>query len=110
MTIFVTNNSDVKLIDGYAGKKHEFLPNTVVEIDEDTARHIFGYGVEDKRPYLIRLGWLKSETDIDAALEMLNKWEISSERPKTNQSLSPLVEKVPLPSERKAGGKLLKAV
>jgi len=103
MTVFVTNNSDITLIDGFAGKKYEFAPGTVVEIDEDTARHIFGYGDENKKPYLIRLGWLKSDTDLKTAFETLSKWDFSNERPKTNQSLSPLVEKVPLPPERGQG-------
>ena len=108
--IFVTNNSDVKLKDGYAGIFYEFKPGTTVEIPVETAKHIFGYEDQDKTPYLARLGWLKNSSEVDKALELLAKWELSSEPPKKNQSLSPLVEKVPLPSEKKVGGKVLHAV
>ena len=106
-TIFVTNNSDKKLTDGYAGTFYEFLPGKTTEIPEEVARHVFGYGDEDKKPYLTRLGWLVNENEADKAYAMLEKWELSPLAPKKNQSLSPLVEKVPLPSEKKVGGKLL---
>ena len=85
----------------------EFKPGTTVEIPVETAKHIFGYEDQDKIPYLARLGWLKNSSEVDKALELLAKWELSSEPPKKNQSLSPLVERVPLPSQKKAGGKIL---
>ena len=106
-TIFVTNNSDTKLNDGYAGVFYEFLPGKTVEISEEVAHHIFGYGEDNKIPYLTRLGWLVSANDVEKAHAILAKWDISAQAPKKNQSLSPLVEKVPLPSEKKVGGKLL---
>ena len=106
-TIFVTNNSDIKLKDGYAGVFYEFLPGKTVEIPLETANHIFGYEDSNKEPYLARLGWLKNSSELDKAMELLAQWQLSTEAPKKNQSLSPLVEKVPLPSEKKVGGKLL---
>lgn len=106
-TIFVTNNSDVKLRDGYAGEFYDFLPGKTVEIPIEVAHHVFGYGEEDKMPYLTRLGWLVNQNEVDKAFALLAKWDLSTEAPKKNQPLSPLVEKVPLPSDRKAGGKLL---
>ena len=106
-TIFVTNNSDIKLKDGYAGVFYEFLPGKTVEIPLETANHIFGYEDSNKEPYLARLGWLKNSSELDKAMELLAQWQLSTEAPKKNQSLSPLVEKVPLPSERKVGGKIL---
>jgi len=109
-TIFVTNNSDVKLKDGFAGIFYEFKPGTTVEIPVETAKHIFGYEDSNKEPYLARLGWLKNSNELDKALELLTKWELTTVPPKKNQSLSPLVEKVPLPSEKKVGGKILQAV
>jgi len=107
--IFVTNYSDKKLKDGYGGVFYEFDPNKTVEITVDVARHIFGYGENNKEPYLARLGWITTSNDLDKGLEILAKWELSTEPPKKNQSLSPLVERVPLPI-KKAGGKILQAV
>jgi hypothetical protein len=108
-TIFVTNKSDKELIDGYAGVKYTFTPHTTIEIPEDVAHHIFGYGEKNKLPYLTRLGWIKSNNDLESAMELLSKWELSNQKPKMNQSLSPLVERVPLPSNKKVGGKVLDA-
>jgi len=107
--IFVTNHTDKPHKDGYAGVFYVFEPAKTIEIPVEAARHIFGYGVDNKEPYLARLGWMITSNDLDKALENLSKWELSTEPPKKNQSLSPLVERVPLPV-KKAGGKVLQAV
>jgi len=109
-SIFVTNNSDKKLKDGYAGVFYNFPKGETVEIPINVARHIFGYGDENKEPYLARLGWIITANDLETGLAILAQWDFSSEAPKKNQSISPLVERVPLPSERKARGKVLQAV
>jgi hypothetical protein len=82
---------------------------STVEIPEQVATHIFGYKDEDKIKYLARLGWAKTSNELEMGLERLSKWELSTQPPKKNQ-LSPLVERVPLPSQKKAGGKVLQAV
>ncbi len=110
LTIFVTNNSDKTLVDGWNGVEYTFKPNSTVEIPEVVAKHVFGYGDNDKEPYLARLGWIKSKNDLEEGLALLSKWELSTEAPKKDRSLSPMVEKVPLPAERRAGGKVLAAV
>jgi len=107
--IFVTNHTDKTHKDGYGGVFYVFEPNKTVEIPVEVARHIFGYGEDNKEPYLARLGWIVTSNDLDKGLEILTKWDISTEPPKKNQSLSPLVERVPLPV-KKAGGKVLQAV
>jgi hypothetical protein len=107
--IFVTNHTEKSHKDGYGGVFYEFEPNKTVEIPDDVACHIFGYGEKNKEPYLARLGWIVTSNDLSKGLEILAKWEFSTEPPKKNQSLSPLVERVPLPI-KKAGGKVLQAV
>ena len=108
MGIFVTNRSDLKLKDGYAGVFYEFKKDQTVEIPEEVAKHIFGIHDPDKEKYLARLGWCKTSNDLEAAIAILEQWEIGTEPPKKDQSLSPLVEKVPLPTSKKAGGNILK--
>jgi hypothetical protein len=108
--IYVTNHSKEPLKDGFAGAFYEFNPGETVEIPEETARHIFGYKDDNKEPYLARLGWAKTSNDMKDGFAHLSQWELSTEPPKKNQSLSPLVERVPLPSARKGGGKVLQAV
>ena len=105
--IFVTNNSDQDLKDGFGGVFYEFKQGSTVEIPEEIAKHVFGYGDDNKQPYLARLGWAKTSNDLQEGLDRLAKWDLSTEPPKKNQSLSPLVERVPLPSQKKAGGKVL---
>jgi len=104
-TIFVTNHSDIELVDGWNGVKYDFKPGTTVELPTSIATHIFGYGVENKEPYLARLGWTKSQNDMKDGLAILSKWEFTNEAPKKDRVLSPVVEKVPLPF-KKAGGKI----
>lgn len=105
--IFVTNHSDKAWRDRFAGVDYEFPIGKTTEIPEDAARHIFGYGSQDKEPYLARLGWCKSHNELPQALEFLGKWDFSDQPPKQNQSLSPLVEQVPLPAGKRGGGKVL---
>ena len=108
-TVFVTNNTDYEVCDGYDGKFYDFPKNETVEVPIEIAIHVFGYDQEDKKPYLTRLGWVKSGADYKEGFKSLALVDIQLERPKKNQSLSPLVERVPLPP-KKAGGKVLKAV
>jgi len=105
--IYVTNNSDQDLRDGFGGVFYDFKKGATVEISEEAARHIFGYGKEDKTTYLARLGWIKTANDLQEGLDRLAQWNLSTQPPKKNQSLSPLVERVPLPSQKRAGGKVL---
>ena len=107
--IFVTNNSDKVWKDGYAGKFYIFGKGETVEIPIEVATHVFGYGDDNKEPYLARLGWITTANDLDKGLELLSKWELSTEPPKKNQSLSPLVERVPLEVVKSRGGKVLSA-
>ena len=104
--IFVTNNTNIELSDGFSGIPYLFVPGTTTEIPADAARHIFGYGDPDKVPYLVRLGWIKSMNDKSQGLEIFEKWELSDQAPKKNQPVSPLVERVPLTSVKRTGGKI----
>jgi hypothetical protein len=101
--IYITNKSDKVWRDRHAGVDYEFPINKTVEIPEAAALHIFGYGDSNKEPYLARLGWCKSTNELPDALERLGKWDFSIDPPKQNQSLSPLVEQVPLPVNKRAG-------
>ena len=109
-TVFVTNNTEHEVCDGYDGKFYDFPIGECVEVPIDIAIHVFGYDQEDKKPYLTRLGWVKSGTDYKQGFKTLALVDIQLERSKKNQSLSPLVERVPLPDSHLARGKVLKAV
>lgn len=100
---FVTNNSDVELIDGFAGIKYTFAPGKTIEVPAEVVRHVFGYQAENKEPYLARLGWIKTKNDLPSGIERLSKFVISEDAPKENRSLSPAVERVPLPPKGARG-------
>ena len=107
--IYVTNNSDQDLKDGFGGVFFEFKKGSTVKIPEDIAKHVFGYGDDNKEPYLARLGWITTTNDLEKGLELLSKWVLSTEPPKKNDSLSPVVERVPLAVVKQRGGKVLSA-
>jgi hypothetical protein len=71
----------------------------------EAVRHIFGHGDPDKEQYMARLSMIKTKNDIPEGLKILSKIEISETPPAKNHLLSPVVERVPLPTARKVGGK-----
>lgn len=102
--MFVTNKWNRDLVIDYACKEIKFEAGKTVELDEPAVRHIFGYGVENKEPYMASLGLTKTTNDIPDGLQILAKFVISDSQPKKDDVLSPVVERVPLPT-KKAGGK-----
>jgi len=83
-----------------------------VQVPETVAKHVFGWGDENKEPYLARLGWIKSKAELRDGIAKLSQFEISTEDAKPNHALSPVVERVPLPvgvRPRQAGGKVRSA-
>lgn len=107
--VYVTNNSDIEFKDGYAGEVYEFKKGKTVQVPEIVARHVFGWGDEDKEPYLARLGWIKSRAELGDGIAKLEQFKISTEQARENHALSPVVERVPLPvgvRPRQAGGKV----
>jgi hypothetical protein len=105
-TVFVTNRSDSALTDGYGGVFYEFLRGKPVEVPLHVAQHVFGYGAEDKEPYLARLGWIRSHADLNSGIERLNKFEITSQSAQQDRSLPSAVSVVPLRVEKHVGGKV----
>lgn len=103
--VYVTNNSDKKLESSYAYKQYVFPVGVSVELPVDAARHIFGYGANNKEPYLSYLGFIRLHSELEEGLERLAKFEITSEPPQQNRSLPSAVGVVPLHVEKRAGGK-----
>lgn len=64
MPIKVINRNSSRFIDRYDGKDYVFEPNDPVIMSDDAARHIFGYGDQNKAPYLARIGKMKT-TQLD---------------------------------------------
>lgn len=103
--LWVTNTSDEFFADMWDGKQYNFPPNKATQVSVDVAQNIFGYGVQDRTPILVRLGWTKVTSDIPKALERLDKFVISETQPQTYHNASPVVDRVPFPASRRGGGK-----
>lgn len=103
--VFVTNNSDKKLTAQYAYEEYNFPVGATVGLSPEAAKHIFGYGDNNKEPYLARLGFIRLHSELEEGLERLAKFEITSEPPQQNRSLPSAVGVVPLHVEKRAGGK-----
>ena len=62
-TLFVCNKGDETFSDSFNGQSYVFSKDKEVELPEIAAKHIFGYGDDNKEPYFVRLGWMKSLRD-----------------------------------------------
>lgn len=69
----VTNNTDAKIRARFHGIDYVWDVGEAVTIPVDAGVHIFGFGLEDKRASLHRLGWLTMSTQEDAALLKLSQ-------------------------------------
>ena len=103
-TIFVCNNGALPFSDSFDGTTFHFEPGKPVELPEIAAKHIFGYGDDDKEPYLIRLGWMKMSNQFEAAMQKLGEFSFSKESVKPVHLSAPVVERVaaPMPKARVA--------
>lgn len=71
--IIIHNTLDEGISGRFAGVDYDFPPKKDVPCDEDAARHIFGFGDQDKAPALLRLGWIIPGQPRNIAEEKLAK-------------------------------------
>lgn len=103
--IFVTNRG-VPFVGRFENVEYHFHTNQEVQLSEAAAKHIFGYGVDNKEPYFVRLGWMKMNTDLARAKERMQDIMFSNEPAKKVHLSAPVVERVAAPMpEPKAKGR-----
>jgi hypothetical protein len=85
-SVWVTNTTDEALEDGWAGNRYRFSPNQSLEVPHEAAQHIFGWEIEDKVPFLSRLGWVKTSNDVPNGMKRLDAFKISAEPPEQKSS------------------------
>lgn len=100
MPLWVINRTMEDHRDSYGGTEYEFPMGVAVEVPEIVAQELFGYGVEDKAPFVVRLGWSATANDMKRAIAKLAKFEITDTNPLDEGSLSPALERVPPPAGR----------
>ena len=104
--IFVTNNTNKDLYAEYNYVGYNFPFGKTVELSVAAARHILGYGDEDKEKYLVQLGLIRLHSELEEATEKFRKVEFSDTPPEKNSSLPSAVGVVPLRIEKSVGGKV----
>ena len=100
--VYVTNRG-MNFTARYLNQDIKFPTNVEVEITDVVAKHLFGYGEDDKEPYFVRLGWMKMNTDLEKATSRLSEFTFSSEPSKKVHLSAPVVERVaaPMPKVQK---------
>jgi hypothetical protein len=104
--VYVTNNSNKDLNFEYNFVGIEFPVGKTVEIPLQTAKHVLGYGDDDKEKYLVQLGLIRLHSELEEATEKFRKIEISETPPTKNRSLPSAVGVVPLHVEKRGEGKV----
>lgn len=106
-SLWVTNEGSIPWTETFRGKEFSFLPGVPALIPRDMADLVFGHYAKDKTEFLARLGWIKYNSDVPAALERLAKFQVSEELPVKPRLVASAGGAVPLRVERPAGRKAL---
>ena len=100
--VYVTNRG-MTFTARYANADIKFPSNEEVEITDEVAKHLFGYGEDNKEPYFVRLGWMKMNTDLEKAERRLSEFTFSTEPAKKVHLSAPVVERVAAPMPMSKG-------
>jgi hypothetical protein len=97
----VVNTGKLKIVGRFDGEDYEFIPNKPADIPIVVARHIFGFGEENKAPALNRLGWLQTSDSMEKAMAELNKIVFTEAPPLVEADVpdpedDPAADRVPL--------------
>jgi hypothetical protein len=95
-SVFVTNKG-VPFVGRFENVEYTFENGKEVELSLEAAKHILGYGEDNKEPYFVRLGWMKMNTDLPRALDRMKMVSFSSEPAKKVHLSAPVVERVAAP-------------
>jgi len=94
--IRVTNKSGNDLHDRFNGKDYSFPNGSSVVVPLIVAKHVFGLAEGDKTNTFARLGWMRTNSDLEEATRRLATFTFSS--PETVE------EVVPVPAAAKEQG------
>jgi hypothetical protein len=87
--VWVTNTGSDFLQGSWDGEIFKFPPQTPVQVPVEVARATFGYQIDDKAPFLARLGWIRTSNDVPEGLARLAAVVISEDLPQNRRSVSP---------------------
>lgn len=87
--IGVRNNSKEAILGRYDGRDYEFRPDVTEVVSVEAARHIFGFGMEDKTRAFLRLGWLRNSGAQKEAEARLNEIQFLAVETKVKEADTP---------------------
>lgn len=79
--MWVRNNGREAFSDQFDGERFTIAPGAAEEMTVDCAKLVFGFGEDDKRRAIRRLGWAPTENDMPKALAKLNAFSFHMEPP-----------------------------
>lgn len=79
--LWVTNTTEDALTVSYEYRSWEFRPGVPTAVPPELARFVFAHGEDNLLPAVVRLGFAPTNRDIDAGLERLAKFTVSSTAP-----------------------------
>lgn len=103
--VYVTNPLHRDLYGEYNFVGYTFPVGKTVEVPLAAAKHILGYGDDDKEKYLVQLGLIRLHSELEEVAEKFQKLQISETPPGKNSSLPSAIGVVPLRIEKSVGGK-----
>lgn len=88
--IGVKNNLEKDVVGRYNGVDYIFKAGKTTATPEEAATHIFGYGLDDKKTALLRLGWVGNSMSMDEAMERLGQIQFLAEKEPVFEEPKPL--------------------
>ena len=79
--VWVVNGTDQEVTDRYDGEQYVFATGRPIEIPDNAAKLIFGWGEDSKYRALQRLGLARTNLDLEAGLARLAKFTFHREDP-----------------------------
>ncbi len=105
--VYVTNLSDTDHADSHGGVVYKFPQHISIEVPENVAADLLGYGHPDKTEFVVRLGWCKTSQELPQALQRLEQFSITAEPVPYRSLPSAVGEVTPFPQGR--GRKAIRA-
>lgn len=87
--IGIKNTSKDTIAGRYDGRDYEFRPDVTEVVTIEAARHIFGFGLEDKTRAFLRLGWLRDSGSKAAAEARLAEIQFLAVETKVKEADTP---------------------
>lgn len=102
--LYVKNTNSFVFRARFDGIDYSFPINEKVPVDREAAKHIFGFGSDDKAEVMVRHGWCLSSDRIEDGQRILNKFVFSEDEPLPTDVQKDDLKDIPTFAARKKTG------